>query len=118
MSSQAEENKALVLRFLEARVKTDLDALDRMLAPDFVSHTKTVPGQQPGREGYKQAFAELADAMSNRRLLIEDQVAEGDKVVTRLVARFIHDREELMGAAPTGKEMSAKNIFIHRISGG
>ncbi len=114
----AEQNKALVRRLFEARVKSDLDALDKMLAPDFVSHTKTVPGQQPDREGYKQAFAELAATMSNRRLLIEDQVAEGDKVVTRLVVRFIHDRGELMGAAPTGREMSAKNIFIHRISGG
>jgi serine phosphatase RsbU (regulator of sigma subunit)/ketosteroid isomerase-like protein len=114
----AEQNKALVRRFFEARVKSDLDALDKMLAPDFVSHTKTVPGQQPGREGYKQAFAELAATMSNRRLLIEDQVAEGDKVVTRLSARFIHDRGELIGAAPTGRELTAKNIFIHRISEG
>ncbi len=114
----AELNKALVRRLFEARVKSDLDALDKMLAPDFVSHTKTVPGQQPGREGYIQAFAELGAAMSNRRLLIEDQVDEGDKVVTRLIARFIHDRGELMGATPTGREMSAENIFIHRISGG
>ena len=41
-----EQNKALVRRFLEARVETDLDALDEILAPDFVSHVKLVPGQQ------------------------------------------------------------------------
>src|SRR5215208_2957799 len=53
VSSQAEENKTLVLRFLEARVEPELDALDTMLAPDFVSHTKLLPGQPPDREGYK-----------------------------------------------------------------
>ena len=39
----AEENMALARRFMEARVKGDLDALEDMLAPDFVSHTKLLP---------------------------------------------------------------------------
>src|SRR5215208_7141325 len=52
-----EENKALVRRFFEARVKTDLDALDKMLAPDFLSHTKVLPGHKPDREGYITASA-------------------------------------------------------------
>ena len=46
-----EENKALIRRSFEARVKTDLDALDKMPAPDFVSHTKVLPGHKPDREG-------------------------------------------------------------------
>jgi serine phosphatase RsbU (regulator of sigma subunit) len=119
----AEQNKALVRRFFEAqedvnRHKADLDALDKMLAPDFVSHLKLLPGQQPGREGYKQALAELSATGSNTRFHIEDQVAGEDKVVTRLTVRVIHDRGELMGVAPTGREMSSKSITIHRISGG
>jgi ketosteroid isomerase-like protein len=64
----AEENKALVRRFFEARVKTDLDALDKMLAPDFVSHTKVLPGQPPDREGYKRTIAEYSATFSNRRV--------------------------------------------------
>jgi serine phosphatase RsbU (regulator of sigma subunit) len=119
----AGQNKALVRRFFEAqedvnRHKADLDALDKMLAPDFVSHLKLLPGQQPGREGYKQALAELSATASNTRFHIEDQVAGEDKVVTRLTVRVIHDRGELMGVAPTGREMSSKSITIHRISGG
>ena len=74
MSSEAEENKALVRRFFEARVKTDLDALDKMLAPDFVSHTKLLPGQRPDREGYKRTIAEYSATFSNRRFLVEEQV--------------------------------------------
>ena len=50
-----EENKALIRRFFEARVKTDLDALDKMLAPDFVSHTAVPPGQQLDRESYMRS---------------------------------------------------------------
>ena len=119
----AEHNKTLVRRLFEAledvsRGKADLDTLDKILAPDLISHTKLIPGQQPGREGYKQAAGELLATFSNQRFLIEQQVAEGDKVVTRLIVRQIHDRREIMGVAPTGREESHKAIFIHRISEG
>ncbi len=114
----AEQNKALVRRFLEARVETDLDAVDEILAPDFVCHFKLVPGQQPGREGLKQALAELNAAMSNRRLIVEGQVAEGEEVWTRFSVRSTHDRGEFLGIAPTGREVSFRSITIHRIEGG
>jgi predicted ester cyclase len=118
VSSEAEENKALVRRFFEARVKTDLDALDKMLAPDFVSHTRVLPGHKPDREGYKRTIAEYAATFSNRRFIVEEQVAESDKVVTRFTVHVSHDRKEFLGVAPTGKETSYKTIFIHRIEGG
>jgi predicted ester cyclase len=114
----AEENKALVRRFLEARGKTDLDALDKMLATNFVSHTKLLPGYKPDREGYKRTIAEYAATFSNRRFLVEQQVAEADKVVSRVTAHATHDRKAFLGVAPTGKEATYKTIFIHRISGG
>ena len=46
----AEENMALARRFMEAKIKGDLDAMDAVMAPDYVSHTKVLPGQEPGRE--------------------------------------------------------------------
>ena len=113
-----EENKALVHRFFEARVKTDLDALDKMLAPDFVSHTRVLPGHRPDREGYKQTIAEYAATFSNRRFIVEEQVAEADKVVTRFSVYVTHDRGVFLGVAPTGTETTYRTIFIHRISGG
>src|SRR5829696_5933024 len=114
--SKAEENKALVRRFMEARAKADLNAIEEMMAPNFISHD-FFPSQQPGREGLKRRIAEIAATFSNRRRFIEDQVAEGDKVVTRYTPRATHDRRELMGVAPTGREVSYKAIVIHRISG-
>jgi serine phosphatase RsbU (regulator of sigma subunit)/predicted ester cyclase len=119
----AEQNKALIRRIYETqeavgRGKADIDALDEMIDPDYVSHSRLVPDQQPGREGYKQAVAQLLATFSNVRFLLEDQVAEGDKVVSRFTVRATHDRKDLMGIAPTGREVSFKSIEIHRISGG
>jgi serine phosphatase RsbU (regulator of sigma subunit)/predicted ester cyclase len=118
-SMSAEHNKALVRRFLEAHEgKADLDALDQMLAPNFVSHIKRLPGQQPDREGYKWAIAQYSAAFSLIRFVIEDQVAANDKVVTRFTVNSTHDRGEIMGLAPTGRQMTNRAILIHRISTG
>src|SRR5829696_9264630 len=118
VSSEAEEkNKVLVRRFLEAHAKGDLDALEELLAPDFVDHS-LLPGQVPGREGYIQSVAEEHASYSNVRTNIEDQVAERDKVISRLTINRIHDRGEFMGIAPTGTELKTTAIVIHRIAGG
>jgi serine phosphatase RsbU (regulator of sigma subunit)/predicted ester cyclase len=117
VSDAEEKNKALVRRFFEARVKTDLDALDKMLAPDFVSHTPA-PGQQLDRESYMRHAAESVSAFSDVRFVIEDQVAAGDKVVSRISGRGTHVRSELLGTTPTGREIASIAIFIHRLSGG
>jgi serine phosphatase RsbU (regulator of sigma subunit)/ketosteroid isomerase-like protein len=114
----AHENMTLARRFMEARVKADLDALDEMMTPDYVSHAKLLPDQQPDREGEKWVGAQFAAAFSNRRLLIEDQVAGGDKVVTRFIVHLTHDRGEIMGVAPSGRELTNRAIVIHRIAEG
>jgi serine phosphatase RsbU (regulator of sigma subunit)/predicted ester cyclase len=112
----AEENMALAHRFMEARVvKRDLDAVDEMLAPDFINHNKLVPGQEPDREDYLRGIAAFHAALSPGRLIIEDQVAGADKVVTRFIVHATHDRGELMGVAPTGRELTNRAIVVHRI---
>ena len=117
MSETQEKNKALVRRFLEAQAKGNLNVIDEVLTPHFVDHDR-LPGQAPDREGYKRAIAEYHAAFSNVRFLVEDQVAEGDKVVTRFIVRATHDLGELMGVAPTGREVTYKAMAIHRIVGG
>jgi serine phosphatase RsbU (regulator of sigma subunit)/predicted ester cyclase len=112
----AEENLALARRFMEAQVvKRDLDAVDQMLAPNFINHNKLVPGQEPDREDYLRGIAAFHAALSPGRLIIEDQVAGTDKVVTRFIVHAIHDRGELMGVAPTGRELTNRAIVVHRI---
>ena len=114
----AEENMALARRFMEARVKGDVDAVDEMLPSDFVSHTKLLPEEVQGREGVIWAAAQVAGAISNASVLVEDQVAANDKVVTRFTVHSTHDRGEIMGLAPSGRQMTNRVILIHRISGG
>jgi len=114
-SMSAEENMALARRFMGVRIKGDLDAVDAMLAPDFINHNKLVPGQEPDREDYMRGIFAYQAALSERRLIIEDQVAGGDKVVTRFTAHATHDRGELMGVAPSGRELTNKAIVVHRI---
>ena len=104
----------------EARAKADLDAIDEILAPDFVVHIKLLPGQRSNlsdREAYKRSVAQYSVAFSNVRFLIEDQVAGGDKVVTRFSVSGTHDRKEIMSITPTGRERSYMTIVIQRIEG-
>jgi serine phosphatase RsbU (regulator of sigma subunit)/predicted ester cyclase len=113
-----EENMALARRFVEAKVTGDLDAMDEMRAPDYVSHIEMFPGQEPGVEGENRAVAQYTAAFSNSSVRFEDQVAADDKVVSRLIVHRTHDRGEFMGVAPTGREITLLVIVIHRISGG
>ena len=119
MSSAEEDNMALARRFLEARIKGDLDAVYEMMTPDFVSHTKLLPGQgEPTREGHIWATDQFDAALSNRSIHFEEQLAQGDKVVTRFTVHATHDRGEIMGLAPTGRELVFMPFDIHRIEGG
>jgi ketosteroid isomerase-like protein len=77
--SSAEKNMALARRFMEARVKGDLDALDEMMTPDFVSHSKLLPDQGPDREGQIWATAQFSAAVSNASVHFEDQIVQGVK---------------------------------------
>jgi serine phosphatase RsbU (regulator of sigma subunit)/ketosteroid isomerase-like protein len=115
--SSAEENKALARRFLEAQDEADVEALDELLAPDFVDHT-LLPGQVPGREGYIRMIVEDIAALSDVRTTIDYQAADSDMVITRQTSYSTHDRGELRGLLPTGRERETTGIVIHRISGG
>ena len=113
----AEANKALVRRFFEAQVEGDLGAMREAMADDFVDHS-VLPGQDPGREGYLRLEAQDQASFSGIRRVIEDQVADGDKVITRLTVSGTHDLGHFVGAAPSGTEMFFTAIVIHRVSGG
>jgi predicted ester cyclase len=114
----AEENMALARRYLEARIHGDLAVVDEIMTPDFVNHTTLLSVQEPDREGVKWVTAQFSAAVSNASVHFEDQIAAGDKVVTRFSAHATHDRGELMGVAPSGRELAFMANFIHRIEGG
>src|SRR5918998_4207814 len=99
---------------MEAQANGDLDTLEELLAPDFVDHS-SFAGQESGREGYKRQVAEQIAALSDVRFVIEDQLAKGDKVVTRITWRSVHDRGEYFGLMPRGTEVEVTAMTMHRI---
>ncbi len=115
-SSTEEKNKALVRRFLEELVKGNFDVIDDLAAPDFVDRNPT-PGQAPTREDYKRSVQEILGAFSTINFTIEEQIAEGDTVVTKY-RQSGFARGELFGVAQSEKEDTLEGIFIHRLSEG
>jgi serine phosphatase RsbU (regulator of sigma subunit)/predicted ester cyclase len=117
VSSEAEENKAIARRFLEETMaKGNLDVIDELAAPDFVDRT-LLPGQGPTREDFKRSVAEALDTTPITSFTIEEQIAEGDTVVTKYRHSSVQ-RREVMGIPPTEEEKTVSGIYIHRISGG
>ena len=117
----AEENKALIRRYYEeidAAAKDDRGAsvLDDFVAPNFVNRNPS-PGFTPDLEGLKQAYEHFLGANPDGYHVVEDMIAEGDKVVTRLCA-YGTQTGELFGIPPTDKRVSMTAIAIHRIENG
>jgi predicted ester cyclase len=113
----AETNKALVRKFYDEIDKGNLDVLDELVAPDYLDHNPPpFPGLKQGLEGLKQAF-QIFRAATPGYHFIEDQIAEGDKVVTRLTSFGKHEGD-LPGAPRTGNDLKMTSITIHRIAGG
>lgn len=112
-----EANKALIRRFYREIDAGNLEAMDELVAEDYLNHDPApFPGLSPGRAGLKQAFKMFAEATPGIHEVL-DQVAEGDKVVTRLRATGIH-QGSLAGMPASGNAMDVKAIAIHRIRAG
>ena len=112
-----EQNKALVRRFYEEIDNGNAGIIDELVAANYVDHSPPpFPGLSPGRDGVKQAYVLFQRATPGRHV-IEDQIAEGDKVVTRLTSHGKHDGD-LPGAPRTGNDLHMTSITIHRIADG
>jgi steroid delta-isomerase-like uncharacterized protein len=110
-------NKQLVNDFIQDLFsKGDLDAVDRYLHPDFVSHDPPFPGAPDGPEGMRQAAAMFHQALPDWHADIELLIAEGDIIAELFTASGTH-RAELMGTPPTGKTLTLRGVNIFRIDG-
>jgi steroid delta-isomerase-like uncharacterized protein len=115
----SEENKALVRRYMEAvdaNESGDWDVLEEFLGPDFVSHGGLPPGVGSDRDGMKQA-AELFRRAAPGKHVIVDQIAEGDRVVSRIRGSGQHIGDHL-GVPASGSAIEVDGVVIHRIRDG
>jgi serine phosphatase RsbU (regulator of sigma subunit) len=113
--SDEEKNKALVRRLIEeVDNRGNLDVADELLAPNFVDHD-VFPQEDAGIQGYKRAVTEQRASSSDLHFSIEEQIAEGEKVVTRYIGSGTVDQQEYEGVPPTGVRITIENITINRV---
>ncbi len=111
-----EENKAIVRRYVEAHAANDQAALKEVLAPDPVAH-RASSTDSLNREALLQGISMFSAAFSDRQFTMEDQIAEGDKVMTRYTWRGTHSGD-FQGLPPTGKQVAISAFFVQRIQEG
>jgi predicted ester cyclase len=109
----ADQNKAVVRRFYEAFGANDQTAMTELLAADLAAYSHGAPGPQ-SREVHLQGIRGW-NAAFETRFTIDEQIAEGDKVATRVKMYAIHSRGDFQGLAPTGKQIESDGITIERI---
>lgn len=112
----SEENKAIVRRFYEAFGAEDIDALKEVLAPDVVAYSHAQPEAQNLEQHVQGISMWLASFETG--FDVEEQIAEGDKVATRVTMRATHSRGEFMGVPPSGKQIESSGMSIERIKDG
>jgi steroid delta-isomerase-like uncharacterized protein len=113
----AEENKAVVRRLLDVWEQGNIDLIDELVAPDYVNHSPATPEQPTGPEGLKGVVTMFRSAIPDLKIVVEDMIAEGDKVVLRYTLEGTHEGE-LFGVPPTGQRLSIKSISVERVSEG
>jgi len=116
----SKENKKVLTRrsweiVAQGNLDTLKDALVEVYADDIVLHEPDEDVR--GIEGLKQFVSMIRSAIPDLRITLEDDIAEGEKVVSRWRAQGTH-QGELMGIAPTGNKVIITGITIHRIEEG
>ena len=113
MTTQEAQNKAIVRRNYETADKNDLTTFSEQLAPDVAVHMPGMPAPL-NREALIQMMNVMFSGLTQRQHVFEDQIAEGDKVVTRLTLHAVHTGE-FQGMPATGKQIEVQQMAIHRI---
>jgi steroid delta-isomerase-like uncharacterized protein len=109
--------KALYPRFAQAVNQRNLDALDALVAPDWINHGAD-PNEPLGAERFKWIFAEFIAACPDFWITVEDQLAEGDKVMVRWRDTGTHTARPLLGVPASGKAIVLTGIDVLRIREG
>jgi steroid delta-isomerase-like uncharacterized protein len=115
MRVSTEENKGVFRRYVEEVTNGGrLDTVDEIFGR-YLAHQADGSVLERGPEDVKRFTSEFREAFPDIHASVEDQIAEGDKVVTRWRMRGTH-RGEFRGMAPTGNEVSITGIGIFRFS--
>ncbi len=112
-----ESNKQVVRQFNDAFNRGDLDACSKLLAPDFLAYQPGVT-QPLNLEAFRQVGQVFLDAFSLGAHDYQEQVGEGEYVVTRAIWSAVHNRGAFNGIPADGKPVSIDEVVIDRIVDG
>ena len=110
-------NRVVVQRFLEEVINQGrLEQANEIVAEDFVE-LDPLPGQRQGREGLKEVIGMLRAAFPDMHWVVDEMIAEGEKVVTRFTWTGTQ-QGTFMGIPATSRSVVVKGVVIDRIVGG
>jgi len=117
--AMSEENKAIARRALEEVFsgQGDLYVADELFASNYVGHDLASPEDIRGPEGVKEFASMYRNAFPDVQMSVQEQVAEGDLMVTRWIASGTH-QGDIMGIAPTGNRVVVSGTSVERIVDG
>jgi predicted SnoaL-like aldol condensation-catalyzing enzyme len=116
---EEEKNETLALRYHnDIFQKGRLEVADEILSPNFVLHNPVLPEElRKGPEGTKKYASTVIAAVPDRKLVHDDILAKGDKVLFRWTLSGTNTGS-LFGNPPTGKPYVATGFDLFRISNG
>jgi steroid delta-isomerase-like uncharacterized protein len=120
MKVMSEENKALIRRwFEEVWNKKREEAIDELFDEEGIAHglAGDAGGDLRGPAGFRPFFRRFRDAFPDIEVVVEDTVAEGDKVAARCSVRGSHQSDSL-GFAATNQPVEFDGICIVRVRDG
>jgi len=112
-----QENAAVIRRFIEETINQgDIESAGHFVWDDVVE-LEPFPGQGPGLEGLNDVLRGMRSAFPDLRFLVQEQIAEGDKVVTRFEWSGTH-QGEFLGVPATGRPVRVWGVVIDRLEEG
>ena len=112
-----EQYKTIIRRFIDETLnKGNIEAADKFVATDVIEQVP-FPGQGPGIEGLKDVLSGMRAAFPDLHWTVHEQIAEGDKVVSRFEWTGTH-RGPFLGVEPTGRPVQAWGVVIDRLQDG
>jgi steroid delta-isomerase-like uncharacterized protein len=111
-----EQNKMVVKEFVDAVNTRDVQRIKSLVSDDFVGRSPGIPDFY-GPQGYVDLYSTFISAFPDMHVVINDMIAEGDKVVVYYTWSGTH-QGELEGIPPTGRRVSVPSIDIDRVVGG
>jgi len=112
-----EQNKAIARRFYEAFGAPDEADLYEVLSPELAAYSHSATTAQ-NREAHIAGIRAWKAAFADTSFKIEEQVAEGDKVATRVTMYATHSNGTFQGLPPSGRSVVITGLSIERFRDG